>query len=1055
MNSSLKQFRILLLFTLTDFVPTTMTKRDREREREWRGEDKNITNTTRTNSHQRHTPTERDTKPTLSAIIGAPSSVESSWVSSSFDPSPSNFFPSTKLINCSAIHTTHSNYSRSLALLISLSPSPSPLLSMSLNVVSLGLAPTPLLTSCQQLLSKPDKPDRIQFPNIHNNHTNNYNNNSSESQSRILIQQQQQQQVQSPPVQPQQQPLSPSNSPSPSPSSTSSSGRVSLVLRPRHKTIESSSPLISSLSSASSPPSTGDSLTGGSIRVSPSPSLVGESSSVGLVSARASISIPIHRRASQGARRESITTGNELSQSVPNGVMEGTLYKQLQQQNSHHQPLNQQLHSPSSSLSPSPLHTPSHSALPHGRRQSTTSGSSGSLLSPARDEKQNHLSSPVSTPPNNHPSDPLLPPSRIGSSSASSFSSSSPSPPLERSVKCSVEIEESTAQILILSDSGGASEIITTSTVSHVTHDTSSRTTTPSTSSAAPFGRSSSIISPTQALMPTPPSTTPSRQIFSAANASLVLQGTDEGTLCGLCEKHVAELHCSECALNLCVAGGCNRTLHSTRQMRTHTRVPIIAGVPDIDHATRPSTAASNPGSATRRASQESMFPFGPPTFSRRSTGRSSLIAPLQPNIMAQMATPNGRRSSDALSPNSTPLPPPSLTDDSTKSKDEPSADSASDDDTDALLVAKESQAIDGPRCDQCHLAPASVYCIDCASSLCDSSSALTNSGCNRKIHKAHKMARHRQVRIEERDEIIEQIEQEEDNAQARQQQPSSISPALSPSQAAQLPSAHSLPRASFIAPLTSRRSGPFTAIGGVGYSNYSPSHRLSSPSHSLASPSNSLELTPSNGRSSRSSRTNSLLTPTPPNGRPPLTPTSLVPRPPSSSSAASNTNSPMHQLQAAAMATPRNRRHSATMNNAALANASTCADDEPEFDPAFTSPLPSTRLHSSFQSSSPTPVAPHRSPNSLDPSVGPSPTSHSLPSLPPPAMPASTSIEHPCDNCDSPTSGAYCVECAMYLCVNRSCASEQSCSQMIHLPKKMKTHQSQLRDGAHSCGIH
>jgi serine/threonine protein kinase len=45
--------------------------------------------------------------------------------------------------------------------------------------------------------------------------------------------------------------------------------------------------------------------------------------------------------------------------------------------------------------------------------------------------------------------------------------------------------------------------------------------------------------------------------------------------LCDICDANVAVVHCAQCEMNLCEAGGCNKDLHKTEKMRYHKTTPL------------------------------------------------------------------------------------------------------------------------------------------------------------------------------------------------------------------------------------------------------------------------------------------------------------------------------------------------------------------------------------------------------------------------------------------------------------------------------------------------
>jgi hypothetical protein len=592
-----------------------------------------------------------------------------------------------------------------------------------------------------------------------------------------------------------------------------------------------------------------------------------------------------------------------------------------------------------------------------------------------------------------------------------------------------------------------------------------------------------------------------SPSIFSAGNSTAILAGKTEEQLCGVCEKHVAEIHCIECQLNLCVAGDCNRTMHRPQKMRSHSRVPIVNNKPDFEML-RPGAAANRPG--TSQNGRQSIV--GTPTsaglnpndasprllplqrsesFHHRSMGgRHSMAGQLNASVMGQLK--------DTAATAVTPV-------ESTPKKARIKAEggessSDSEDETDQIALAKEqaAAAVQGNACDQCHLEQAVVYCIDCASSLCDGAS----SSCNKRIHKARSMARHRQVKVEERDELVAQMEAAEaeeaggdGQGGAMPMTPSSNSSSSSSAAASaaaaasnHLSPSHHLPRASFIAPLSSsggrsmlvsqltpKRPGSSSNGGGGGGGAFTMGNLAApSPSMSGRSPSPSSGgsgfYSPSEGGRSRG---NSLLTPThgaaaasPGGGRPPLSPTTagasgpLIPRPPTHSRPGSSAGGQFGSPLARPLPTP-------TM-------------DGDEFDPSFTDASPSNRpssIGTSFRPSPPSTAAtdvsprPFRSgssspggtssrpqtndterqpPNSasirstdLEQEDGSRPTSAAV--IPSAVMAATQAIDKMCDNCDDHLAAVYCVECKMMLCL------DGQCHQLIHRPTRLKSHTTVL----------
>lgn len=529
----------------------------------------------------------------------------------------------------------------------------------------------------------------------------------------------------------------------------------------------------------------------------------------------------------------------------------------------------------------------------------------------------------------------------------------------------------------------------------------------------------------------------------------------DNLVMCDVCEIHMADVHCNECAINLCTSnpdghtpGGCNRsTHHASVKLRSHQRVPLVAGVPDADHANRPSTgvAGMRPGSSMGGRASMDGTAVGL-TSVRRSTGRSSMLGGFSPIVTSQLspsASPSHSSASPALTagraPSPATLPPPAMTTPTTvaphaKTRDLSASPPGGDgdggddyeddeeDDTDAVARAKEAHvaSLVGPSCDQCHLASAHVFCIDCMSSLCDpaATGGDASAGCNKRIHKARAMARHRQVRIEQREEILAQMEQEEE----AQQMVSSPGPSSHRLSATSPPSG--APRQSFIAPLASH--GRSSLGGGLLHTSSSPSPSSSSSNSSstrqphVASPPFSPFVSPahsssSNGptpRSSRHSLTNMLLTPThrgsmggsggqtlSTSPKPMLTPT-----PPPAA------NTPTHGLanenHAHARRGSRAARLSLSGHTPLLTGA--IVDDPPH--------PPESPSHSS-DVSLPTPTSP-----------------------PPEALAAAAAVapQKPCDNCDEQLAVCYCHECRLFLC------TAGQCQQLIHRPNKMKTHQSQ-----------
>lgn len=269
---------------------------------------------------------------------------------------------------------------------------------------------------------------------------------------------------------------------------------------------------------------------------------------------------------------------------------------------------------------------------------------------------------------------------------------------------------------------------------------------------------------------------------FSASNSSMMLGvaamlragggGTADETkvLCAECERDAATVRCNDCNnRNYCTS--CNRSTHASRSMRTHTRVPLLqTGEPDLEHSTRSSTAASRPDTGSSSVShqqqqQQSLSP-SPPTSAPRPPSE-----PNTPRLVQPHSGGHGREISRASIGGSgagmTPSPVPVSTVTSPTPASAPArpsplharaspADSdSSDDDLDAAGLASavlaSSLSPDAALCDQCHSSLAVVYCLECDSNL--------DIACNARIHKARTMAKHRQVQVERREEVLRQIE--------------------------------------------------------------------------------------------------------------------------------------------------------------------------------------------------------------------------------------------------------------------------------------------------------